>query len=278
MGISRPSEQSHPLISLFMVNNRMEEMPQSSRRKRDREMDRSPRSSSPPSSALSLEIVGRHALLFDDDSTADFINSQDALLPWNGDPNLVIDRYDVRHLLQDLTVLRRKKRAPTTPDSDFSDVTREELDVERYRDLPSTDDDQERVKRQKSTGGEYQNVPFSYGTEESFRDGRKLEGAMESSEFNPPFPVPDNLHSHLVSAEAPFKLDGLLFGTLSIYMYMPGYLIVSAYRHSVLMIWLTICLLYSWLTLSKFQMEQGSNPWMQGYPFWGSCFLLMSHD
>lgn len=62
----------------------------------------------------------------------------------------------------------------------------------------------ERVKRQKSTGGEYQNVPFSYGTEESFRDGRKLEGAMESSEFNPPFPVPDNLHSHLVSAEAPF--------------------------------------------------------------------------
>lgn len=73
----------------------------------------------------------------------------------------------------------------------------------------------ERVKRQKSTGGEYQNVPFSYGTEESFRDGRKLEDAMESSEFNPPFPVPDNLHSHLVSAEAPFKLDGLLFGTLS---------------------------------------------------------------
>jgi len=108
-------------------------------------MVRSPRSSSPPSSALSLEIVGRHALLFDDDSTADFINSQDALLPWNGDPNLVIDRYDVRHLLQDLTVLRRKKRAPTPPDSDISDVTQEELDLERYRDLPSTDDDQGRV-------------------------------------------------------------------------------------------------------------------------------------
>jgi len=123
----------------------MEEMAQSSRRKRDREMERSPRSSSPPFSALSLEVVGRHALLFDDDSTADFINSQDALLPWNGDPNLVIDRYDVRHLLEDLTVLRRKKRAPPPPDSDYSDVTQEELDLERYRDLPSTHDDQGRV-------------------------------------------------------------------------------------------------------------------------------------
>jgi len=54
----------------------------------------------------------------------------------------VIDRYDVRHLLEDLTVLRRKKRAPPPPDSDYSDVTQEELDLERYRDLPSTYDDQ----------------------------------------------------------------------------------------------------------------------------------------
>lgn len=120
-------------------------MAQSSRRKRDREMERSPRSSSPPSSAVSLEVVGRHALLFDDDSTADFINSQDALLPWNGDQNLVIDRYDVRHLLQDLNVLRRKKRTPAPPDSDYSDVTQEDLDLERYRDLPITLDDQGRV-------------------------------------------------------------------------------------------------------------------------------------
>lgn len=190
-----------------MVNNRTEEMAQSSRRKRDREMERSPRSSSPPSSAVSLEVVGRHALLFDDDSTADFINSQDALLPWNGDQNLVIDRYDVRHLLQDLNVLRRKKRTPAPPDSDYSDVTQEDLDLERYRDLPITLDDQETNKRQKSTGGEYQNVPFSYGTEETSRDGRKSEDAMESSEFKPQFPVPDNLLSHLVSAEAPFKLN-----------------------------------------------------------------------
>jgi hypothetical protein len=48
---------------------------------------------------------------------------------------------------------------------------------------------------------------FSNGTEESSINGRKSEDAMESSEFNPPFPVPDNLLSHLVSAEAPFKLN-----------------------------------------------------------------------
>lgn len=87
----------------------------------------------------------------------------------------------------------------------------------------------ERVKRQKSTGGEYQNVPFSYGTEESFRDGRKLEDAMESSEFNPPFPVPDNLHSHLVSAEAPFKLVWNL-KYLHVYAWIFDSLSVQAFR------------------------------------------------
>ena len=62
-------------------------------------------------------------------------------------------------------------------------------------------------KRKKSTGGEYQNVPFSYGTEETSRDERKSKDAMGSSEFKPQFPVPDNLISHIVSAEAPFKLN-----------------------------------------------------------------------
>jgi hypothetical protein len=125
-----------------MVNNRMKEMAQSSRRKRDREMERSPRSSNPLSSSLSLEVVDRHTLLLDDDSTMDFFNSQDALLPWNDDPNLLIDRYDVRNLLEYLTVLRRNKCTPTPPDSNYSDVTQEENDIENYRDLPSTHDDQ----------------------------------------------------------------------------------------------------------------------------------------
>ena len=62
-------------------------------------------------------------------------------------------------------------------------------------------------KRKNSISGEYQNVPFSYGIEETSRDGRKSEDEMESSEFKPQFPVPDNLLSHLVSAEAPFKLN-----------------------------------------------------------------------
>ena len=48
---------------------------------------------------------------------------------------------------------------------------------------------------------------FSYGTEETSRDGRKSKDAMESFEFKPQFPMPDNLLSHLVSAEDPFKLN-----------------------------------------------------------------------
>lgn len=102
---------------------------------------------SSPFSALSLEIAGRHALLFEDESTAVFISSQDAILPWIGDPNLVIDRFDARILLRDLTVLCRKKCAATSPAFDLSDGTQEELNVERYRDLLSTDDGQVSVER-----------------------------------------------------------------------------------------------------------------------------------
>lgn len=80
---------------------------------------------------LVLEVVGRHALFFDDDSTAAFINSKEALMPWNGDQNLVLDRYDVRHLLQDLSALR-KRRSSSSSSSDVDDA---ELDLERYRDL-----------------------------------------------------------------------------------------------------------------------------------------------
>ncbi|PQM35169.1 splicing factor suppressor of white-apricot homolog [Prunus yedoensis var. nudiflora] len=45
---------------------------------------------------MDLEVVGRHALFFDDDASASFVNSRDALVEWN---SLFIDRYDVRHLL-----------------------------------------------------------------------------------------------------------------------------------------------------------------------------------
>lgn len=60
----------------------------------------------------------------------------------------------------------------------------------------------EASKRQKSTDDGYQNVPFLYSTEEAFTAARTSEEAMGSSDFKPPFSVPENLLSHLVSTRA----------------------------------------------------------------------------
>lgn len=91
---------------------------------------------------MDLRLEGRHALLFDDDAASAFINSSDALVPWCGDPALLIDRYDVRHLL-DRIPPRPPRRASNRLAEDLADggVTASQLDHERYLDLlPSTGD------------------------------------------------------------------------------------------------------------------------------------------
>lgn len=91
---------------------------------------------------VDLEVVGRHALLFDDDSTSAFINSSDVLVPWSGgDPSLLIDRFDARHLLQQLPLrgtLKRQLQEDNLLEPDG--VSRIELDAERYRDLVNGSD------------------------------------------------------------------------------------------------------------------------------------------
>lgn len=75
---------------------------------------------------MDLEVVGRHAMLFDDDGMAAFVNSPEALVDWN---SLSIDRYDVRHLLSGPLPPRLKRRPPSLE---------ADLDHERYLDLPSS--------------------------------------------------------------------------------------------------------------------------------------------
>lgn len=88
---------------------------------------------------MDLEIVGRHALFFDDDSMATFVNSPTALVDWN---SLFIDRYDVRHLLSSPPPPRIKRRRRIADDHDLES----ELNHERYLDLsaesPSPSDDE----------------------------------------------------------------------------------------------------------------------------------------
>lgn len=94
--------------------------------------------------SMDLEVVGRHALFFDDDPMAAFVNSGDALVEWN---SLSIDRYDVRHLLINPPPPRRRSHlsnqgrsssSPPPPDHSLES----ELDQERYLDLPPQFDQQ----------------------------------------------------------------------------------------------------------------------------------------
>ncbi|KAI7735607.1 hypothetical protein M8C21_030770 [Ambrosia artemisiifolia] len=142
---------------------------------------------------MNIEIHGRHALLFDDDTAAAFVNSDDALVEWN---SLLIDRYDVRHLLSTPTPSRRR-RNPQTSHSSSADA---DLDHERYLDLPSPSDEEEEDEKPEPVGG-FNAVPFSYGNDEDSNDQKAAENEPEAPKFHPPFSVPDSLAQNLPPTE-----------------------------------------------------------------------------
>ncbi|KAL5228831.1 hypothetical protein ABZP36_017096 [Zizania latifolia] len=153
---------------------------------------------------MDLEIVGQHALLFDDDRTAEVVNSGSSLVPWAavGAADLLLDRHDVRHLLD---------RVPPRPRCSYSTallsapspdgVSEAELDRERFLDL-STDGSCGEVSQDAVSSGnvadtgqaDFNAVPFSYGSSAGSDDPNNL-----SSSYRPSFPVPDNLLDKLVS-------------------------------------------------------------------------------
>ncbi|TVU03675.1 hypothetical protein EJB05_50770 [Eragrostis curvula] len=158
---------------------------------------------------MDLEIVGRHALLFDDDATAEVVNSGGSLVPWAavGAADLLLDRHDVRHLLD--RVPPRPRRSYSTallsalsPDG----VSEAELDRERYLDLPTGDDgDDDEGSRDAPPSGDgertgqsgYNAVAFSYGSTVESNDPNS-----SSSYYRPSFYVPESLLNKLVSIKA----------------------------------------------------------------------------
>ncbi|XP_076954613.1 uncharacterized protein LOC143629147 isoform X2 [Bidens hawaiensis] len=143
---------------------------------------------------MNIEINGRHALLFDDDTAAAFVNSDDALVEWN---SLLIDRYDVRHLLSSPPPSRRR-RNPQTSHSSSADA---DLDYERYLDLPSQSEEEEEEEAKPEPTAGFNAVPFSYGNDEDPNDQKTAETEPEVPKFHPPFPVPDSLVQNLPSTE-----------------------------------------------------------------------------
>ncbi|KAK4398545.1 hypothetical protein Sango_1330000 [Sesamum angolense] len=137
---------------------------------------------------MDLEVVGRHALLFDDDAMAAFVNSGDALVEWH---SLNIDRYDVRHLLSGPPPPRRRNRNSET--ILVEDLSLEaELDHERYLDLPSQSDQLDVDDEHQPDSLGYRAVAFSYGNNDS-ADQKDADAGVESSGFLPPFPIPGDL-------------------------------------------------------------------------------------
>ncbi|GFP84863.1 splicing factor suppressor of white-apricot homolog [Phtheirospermum japonicum] len=147
---------------------------------------------------MDFEVVGRHALLFDDDATAAFVNSGDALVDWH---SLQIDRYDVRHLLSSPPPSRRRNRYSKPVFSDDSSLE-SQLDHERYLDLPSHPDQPgvEEDEHRTDTLG-YHNVGFSYGDADVSADKKNVDAGMESSGFLPSFAIPDELLQSLPPTE-----------------------------------------------------------------------------
>ncbi|CAJ1971430.1 unnamed protein product [Sphenostylis stenocarpa] len=133
---------------------------------------------------MDLEVVGRHAMLFDDDGMAAFVNSAEALVEWN---SLSIDRYDVRHLLSAPLPPRLKRRPPQAePD----------LDHQRYLDLPSSSSDEEPQDNgsEPVTSAGFHAVAFSYGNSNVSMETKDND---TKSSFRPKFPVPESLLHNL---------------------------------------------------------------------------------
>ncbi|KAG4203893.1 hypothetical protein ERO13_A04G013500v2 [Gossypium hirsutum] len=150
---------------------------------------------------MDQEVVGRHALLFDDDAMAAFVNSPEALVDWN---SLAIDRYDVRHLLSGPPPPRKRRRHLSSPSVTADDKLESDLDRERYLDLPppspSLPDRQDGDNNEEpaAAGGLYNAVSFSYGN--TGESNEQKDADVESS-FRPPFPVPETLLQNLPPTE-----------------------------------------------------------------------------
>ncbi|KAG0487509.1 hypothetical protein HPP92_009604 [Vanilla planifolia] len=160
---------------------------------------------------MNPDVEGRHALLFDDDDAAAFVNSREALVPCNYDASLLIDRYDVRHLLDRIPPRPVSSgRRQLIVDDDCDGVSLVEIDRERYQDLPAPVDkegvdlgSEAREKSEQINSGAYQTVPFSYGNENMSADH---DNSAYNSAFRPPFEVPEFLLSHLPPTEKVHKI------------------------------------------------------------------------
>ncbi|XP_013776613.1 splicing factor, suppressor of white-apricot homolog isoform X1 [Limulus polyphemus] len=148
-----------------------------------------------------LLVFGYSCRLFRDDERALYIDQGKHLIPWMGDENLLIDRYDARGYLYDL------KRYEPKPDIDplgglteaekrIEERCEEERYLELYKDVQEEEMyEEEEVKRLRASlasGKAYHEIGFNY---ESREDDESIESEerKEEEDQDEPYSVPDGL-------------------------------------------------------------------------------------
>ncbi|KAH9501872.1 hypothetical protein DERF_012681 [Dermatophagoides farinae] len=101
-----------------------------------------------------LFVFGYQCKLYRDDEKARWINNGRHLIPWMGDHNVLIDRYDARGYLHDLSDLNHRQTLKSIDDDNDNDEKFElELNRERFRDLCDADQMDDKVTNKEIGGG-----------------------------------------------------------------------------------------------------------------------------
>ena len=144
-----PKVREDSLLDVPSRHNNMEEErarggPRESKRRRQ---DREQREEEEKEKAA-LVVVGYESKMFRDPETAAAVNEGKFLVPWMGDKSLMIDRYDVRLLLDDRKEFKKvKEKGKGKTRSAMSKEEAEEeaqCDYERYYDLEHYEEDVEK--------------------------------------------------------------------------------------------------------------------------------------
>nr|GLL21899.1 protein suppressor of white apricot isoform X4 [Ipomoea trifida] len=143
------------------------------------------------------EVVGSHALFFDDDAMAAFVNSADALVEWN---SLKVDRYEVRQLLSAPPL--QPRRSITSLSHAIDSSLKSELDLERYLDLPPSSDEPGYLKLEFELQVDHR---WEGKKKERVQEGSAV--GFENSGFCPSFSVPENLLQCLRAKEAEIHMQ-----------------------------------------------------------------------
>ncbi|CAF1166959.1 unnamed protein product [Adineta ricciae] len=148
-----------------------------------------------------LIVFGYSCKLFRDDFSAKAIDRGQSLIPWNGDENVMIDRYDCRGHLSDLTIwdsdLIRKKAGYSQDEYMNEEEKRieDECEQERYLELHRDIEkealhQEEESKRNNTEKNTYNQVGFNYQEPEQStkKATEEVPQPLDDDEYEPFYP------------------------------------------------------------------------------------------